>query len=355
MDNKAFIKAVQNLTQEKKIEESVVFEAMELALASAYRKNFNTLTNVKVDINRDTGEIKVYSYRTIVDKPTDEVLEISLKEAKKIDDEKALGDVILEEVTPKDFGRVAAGTAKQVIMQKIREAERNSIMDEFRDKEGELMVGLVSREDANNYYIDLGRAHGILPKGEIIPGEQIKMGSSLKVYLNKLEITAKGILILLSRRHYGFLKRLLEHEIPELHDGLILLYSVAREAGERSKIAVDTDNPQIDPVGACIGTRGERIQRIMKELNGEKIDIIRYNKELEVFIANALSPAQDLKIIVTDVKKQEALVVASGDNLSLAIGRKGQNVRLAARLTHFKIDIKSHEEAAEMGIVFKEE
>ncbi|MDD4036262.1 MAG: transcription termination factor NusA [Bacilli bacterium] len=355
MDSDAFIKAVKNIVEEKHISEDIIYEAMELALASAYKKNFNALTNVKIDINRETGEIKVYSYKTVVDDVTNPEMELSLTEAKKIDKLKEIGDVILNEVTPKDFGRVAAGTAKQVIIQKIREAERNSVMEEFKEKEEELVVGLVEREDANNYYINLGRAHGILPKEEIIPGEEIKMGSNLKVYISKIEKTPRGLLLLLSRRHYGFLKRLLEKEIPELEEGIVLLYSVAREAGERSKVAVYSEQYNVDAVGACIGNRGDRINRIMEELNGERIDIIRYDKEPDIFIANALSPAKNLKILIADPKKQEAMVIADSDNLSLAIGRKGQNVRLAARLTHYRLDIKTIEEAREIGINFKEE
>jgi transcription termination/antitermination protein NusA len=353
MDAKAFIKALDNITEEKNIAKETVLEAMELALSSAYKKNFNSLTNVKVDINPKTGEIKVYSYRTVVEEVEDDETEISLKDAKGLDKTKELGDVFLEEVTPKDFGRVAAATAKQVVMQKIREAERNSIMGEFEDKEGELVVGLVSREDQNNYYIDLGRAHGILAKTEIIPGEKIVMGSSIKVYISKIEQNPKGLVILLTRTHYGFVKRLLEHEIPELNEGIVMLYSVAREAGERSKIAVYSENDRVDAVGACIGNKGDRVNRIMKELNGERIDVIKYDKDPKMFIENALSPAKNVNVVIMDPKKQEALVIADNENLSLAIGKRGQNVRLAARLTHFRLDVKSSEEAAKMGIVFK--
>ncbi len=355
MDNQEFIKALNNIVEEKKIDKNIILEAMKLALTSAYKKNFNSLTNVRVDIDSDTGEIKVYSCRTVVKKVTDENLEISAKKAKEIDSTKKVGDIILEEVTPKDFGRVAASTAKQVVMQKIREAERESIAEEFKGKEEEMVTGIVSREDVNNYYIDLGRAHGILPKDEIIPGEKIEMGSNLKVYITKLDVTSKGLLILLSRKHYGFIKRLLEHEIPELQEGIVLLYSIAREPGERSKVAVYSENMKVDPVGACIGNRGDRVNRIMKELNGERIDIIKYDKDPSIFIANALSPAKKLKVVIMDEAKREALVISDTENLSLAIGKKGQNVRLAARLTHYRLDVKNKKEASEMGIVFKEE
>jgi N utilization substance protein A len=359
LDAKNFILAVDHIVEEKNISRDVVFEAMELALASAYKKNFNAKTNVRVDINRETGEIKVYSVLTVVDNDdegnTEEdnengIEKIKLNEAKKIVPKIKVGETIEEEVTPKDFGRVAASTAKQVIMQKIREAERESIMEEFNGKQDELVVGLVSREDANNYYIDLGRAHGVLPREEMIPGEKIVMGSSIKVYITKIENTPKGPRISLSRSHYGFVKRLLELEIPELQEGIVVLYGVAREAGSRSKIAVYSENSKVDPIGACIGERGSRINSITEKLSGEKIDIVLYDKDPVKFIKNALNPAKDIRVYVTDEKHQTALVIADGDNLSLAIGKKGQNVRLAARLTHYKIDVKTSEQAKEEGI-----
>ena len=344
MDNKAFIKAVENLEKEKNISKDVIIDAMELALASAYKRNFDSKTNVRVDIDRETGVIKVYSFITVVKEIEDAETEILLADAKKQVKGIKVGETIETEITPKDFGRVATSTAKQVVTQKIREAERDSILEEFKNKQDELVVGIVSMEDVNNYYIDLGRTRGILPRTEIIPGEKIQMGSNLKVYVTKIESTTKGPLILLSRVHYGFLKRLLELEIPELNDGTILLYSVAREAGSRSKIAVYSENPKIDPIGSCIGERGVRINRVLDELNGEKIDIVKYDKEPEKFIANALSPAKNVHVIITDPKETIATAICSGDNLSLAIGKKGQNVRLAAKLTHFRIDVKSKEE-----------
>ena len=241
-------------------------------------------------------------------------------------------------------------TAKQILVQKVREAERQSIMKEFEDKEGELLVGTLSREDAKNYYVDLGRMHGILPKNELIKGEDLKMGSSIKVYVTKIDDTGKSPLILLSRSHYGFVKRLLENEIPELNDGTVILYSVARDAGSRSKIAVYSEDENVDAVGACIGEKGSRINRITKELGGEKIDVVKYDKDPITFIKNALSPARDVDVYILDEKKKEALAIAEGDNLSLAIGKKGQNVRLAARLTHYKIDVKTHEQVTEENI-----
>lgn len=357
MNSKEFIKAVDAIVKEKNIDREYVFEAMELALATAYKKNFDSLTNSKIFIDRKTGDIKVYSYLTVVDDDAEDPdldTEITLSEARKINKTLNVGDTIDTEVTPKDFGRVAASTAKQVIIQKMREAERNAIMDEFADKQDELLVGTVALEDVDNYFIDLGRTNGILPKKECIPGEKIEMGKQIKVYVSKVDNSGKGLFILLSRNHYGFLKRLFELEIPELSDGTILLYSVAREAGVRSKVAVYSEYSNIDPIGCCIGEKGSRIARILNEVHGEKIDVVKYDKDPAVFIANALSPAKDLHVIITDPKKQEAIVVADGDNFSLAIGKKGLNARLASKLTHYKIDIKNKEQASEMGINFKD-
>ncbi len=376
MNSKEFLKAVDNIVKEKGIDKEVVYEAMELALTSAYKKD-NSKTNVKVLINRDTGDIKVYSYLTVVDddKPDDypdEVeydsegneieielfnpeTEIKLSDARREDKSLNVGDTIDTEVTPKDFGRVAASTAKQVVVQKMREAERNSIMEEYGDKQDEMLVGTVALEDTDNYFIDLGRTNGILPKKDIIPGEKIEMGSQIKVYVTKVDNSGKNLLILLSRSHYGFVKRLFELEIPELSDGSVLLYSVARDAGNRSKVAVYSENPNIDPIGACIGEKGSRIAHIIEELHGEKIDIVRYDKDPAVFIENALSPAKNLTVAITDPKKQEAMVIADGDNFSLAIGRKGQNARLASRLTKYKIDIKTMEQASSEGINLRTE
>ena len=382
MENKKFKQAVDLLVKEKGIDEDTIYDAMELALTSAYKKNYNSLSNVRVEINRSTGEIHVYSYKTVVDREEenkykkfsdidfstineddeeddggevlpfvyDERIHLTLEEARKIVPDIKLGETIEEEVTPKDFGRVAAATAKQVVIQKIREAEKNVIIEEFNDKQDEMVVGLVAMEDQRNYYIDLGKTQGILPKTECIPNEKIKMGSSIKVYITKVDSNSKGPVILLSRTHYGFVKRLFELEIPEINEGIIMIYSVARDAGNRTKIAVYSENDKVDPVGSCIGERGSRINRIIEELNGEKIDVIPYDKDASKFIANALSPAKDLQVFITDEMKKEAFVLVNDDNLSLAIGKKGSNVKLAARLTHYKIDVKTYEQAKEEGI-----
>ena len=407
MNGKEFKKALDNIVKEKDIDPEIVYSAMELALTSAYKKNFHSKTNVKVLFDRENGDIKVYSYLTVVpdDKMTKEEYEdalferyaeddeldtkpeveevdeedsendgegeeggeknsiptffnpeteIKLSDAKKIDKMLEIGDTIDTEVTPKDFGRVATSTAKQVVIQKIREAERNSILEEFGDKQDELLIGTVELEDTDNYFINLGRTNGILPKKDCIPGEKIEMGSQIKVYVSKVDNNGKNMLILLSRSHYGFVKRLFELEIPEISDGTIMIYSVARDPGNRSKVAVYSENPNIDPIGACIGEKGSRIARIMEELHGEKLDVVRYDKDPAIFIENALSPAKELTVAVTDPKRLEAMVIADGDNFSLAIGKKGQNARLATRLTKFKkIDIKTTEQAREAGINFR--
>ena len=353
MDSKAFIKALDNIVKEKNISSDVVFEAMELALLSAYKKNFNSLTNAKVNINRDTGDIKIYSYKTVVEEVEDPETEISLDDALKIDKTLEIGSTIDEEVTPNDFGRVAASTAKQVVVQKIREAERNSIIDEFGDKEGELVSGIVALEDERNYYIDLGRTNGILPKTELIGNEKIEMGSNIKVYVTKVNSNSKGTIILLSRSHYNFVKRLFELEIPELADGSVMIYGVARDPGSRSKVAVYSEYANIDPIGCCIGEKGSRISNIIKELSGEKLDIIKYSEDKEEFIKNALNPAKNVSVYILDPKKGEALAIADGDDFSLALGKKGQNVKLASRLTKYKIDVKNSEQVKEMGISIK--
>lgn len=347
---KEFMKALDAIVEEKKIDKQIVVEAMEQAVAAAYKKN-EGLTNVMAKVDTVTGDIKVYSYKTVVETVENPELEVSLEDASKEVEGIELGETIIEKELPlKDFGRVASQTAKQIVVQRVKEAEKQSISEEFQDKDGELMVGTLSREDQKNYFVDLGRASGILPKDQIIPGEKLVMGSSVKVYVSKLEIGPKGPFIMLSRSHYGFVKRLLEIEIPELSDGTVMLYSVARDAGSRTKIAVYTEYNNVDPLGAVIGEKGRRIGAVLKELNGEKIDVVLYDKDPVKFIANALSPAKDLKVNIKDENKKEALALANDSNLSLAIGRKGQNVKLASRLTHYKIEVKSESAVQEESV-----
>lgn len=337
---KEFKTALDAMEKEKGIDRNIIIEAMEAAMANAYKKN-EGVPNVKAKVNGDTGEIKLYTYKTVVEEVVDPEMEISLEEAKKIVDDIEVGETIDKEVEiiPDSFGRVAAKSAKQIVVQKVKEAEKNLVNEEFKDKEDELLLGILSREDSKNYYVDLGKAHGVLPKSEIIPGEKLEMGSQIKVYVSKLEIGTKGLFILLSRTHYGFVKRLLENEIPELEDGTVTLYSVAREAGVRSKIAVYSDYDRVDPIGAIIGEKGSRINRVLQELNGEKIDVIAYDKDPVKFIQNALSPARDVIVEIVDEKKREANAIVNEENSSLAIGKKGINIKLASRLTKYKINV----------------
>lgn len=338
---KEFLNALDALVKEKGIDRQIVIEAMETAMANAYKKNEGVPT-AKAKLNEETGELRLYTYKTVVEEVTDEESQISLEEARKIIDDIQIDETIDTEVKmiPENFGRVAVLSAKQIIVQKVKEAEKNLINEEFQDKQDELMVGILSREDSKNYYVDLGKVHGVLPKDELIPGEKLEMGSSVKVYVSKIEIGPKGLFILLSRSHYGFVKRLLESEIPELSDGTVVLYSVARSAGSRSKIAVYSDYDKVDPIGAVIGEKGSRINRVLKELNGEKIDVILYDRDPATFITNALSPAKDVVVYVEDEKKKEAVALVNDDNSSLAIGKKGQNVKLASKLTKYKINIR---------------
>lgn len=362
------IKALNVLVEEKNISPDVVFEALQLALQTAYKKNFNSKTNVRVDINRETGDIKVYSYYVVVPEIKEAELvedeegnitriepeinrdaQILLEDAKKKVPNIKVGETIEEEVTPKDFGRVAAGTAKQVVMQKIRETEKNSVIEEFSDKQDELMIGMVAMEDQNNYYIDLGRTRGILPKRETIPGEQIIMGSNIKVYVSKVESGPKGPIIKLSRNNYGFVKRLFEHEIPEVANGTIVIAGVAREPGIRTKIALYSINDRIDAIGSCIGERGSRIAGILKELKGEKVDLVLYSEDAAEYIKNAMTPAKDVIVSIPDAEVRNALVIVGSDNLSAAIGKKGSNIKLASKLTKYHLEIKTMEEIQQAG------
>ena len=388
MNSEELRKTIETFSKESGMDKDYLYDAIELGLNSAYKKQ-NKLPNSRVEINRETGEIKMYSFKTVVldrehkesldegfkdeeeltiEQLNDEELEdlpeedryrpfifndklyITLEDARKIDPSINVGETIEEEVTPSDFGRVAAATAKQVLVQKIREAERNNIASMFEDKEGELISGTVEMEDEKNYFIDFGKTQGLLPKSEIIPGEKIKMGSNIKAYISKVDINNKGALILLTRKYYGFITRLFELEIPEVSEGDVMIYSVARDAGNRCKVAVYSDNPNIDAVGTCVGEKGTRINNILKELNGEKIDIVAYSKDPVTFISNALAPAKDLKIFILDEKTKETMVVVNDDNLKLAIGRRGINVRLASRLTHYNLEIKTYEQVKEAGI-----
>lgn len=341
MNNKEFKTAFDFIVKEKNIDPEVVKEAMQNALAAGYKKNTGEDADVRAEFNTENGMIRLFRRMTVVDEIENEDTELSLEEAQEINPNYKVGDVIESEVDFEDFGRVAVSVAKQVVLQKIREVERNQIMDEFRDKQDEMMVGFLAMEDNRNYYVDLGKARGILPKNELIPGETLRMGDSVKVYIVSVEETTKGPSIRLSRKHYGFVKRLFENEIPEFAEGILIMHGVAREAGVRSKVAIESVNPNVDAIGSCIGEKGTRIANIIKALNGEKVDLVLYDENPEKFIENALSPAKNLNVTIQDEKKREALVITDNENLSLAIGKKGINIKLASKLTRYKLNIKT--------------
>lgn len=350
--NLEFLEALQDLEKEKGIASDILLDAIEAALVSAYKKNFGSALHVRVTIDRSTGEFHVFSRREVADEVLDDRSHISLEEAKKIDPRFEIGDIVETEVTPRNFGRIAAQTAKQVVVQRIREAERGIIYDEFVNREGDIVTGVVQRQELKNYYIDLGKTEAILAPTEQIPGESYKHGDRIKTYIVEVKKTTKGPQILVSRTHPGLLKRLFELEVPEVYDGVIELKAVSREAGSRSKISVYSSDQNIDPVGACVGPKGARVQTIVNELNGEKIDIVKWDEDAAVYVSNALSPSKVLSVEVIP-EENVAKVVVPDYQLSLAIGKEGQNARLAAKLTNMKIDIKS--ESQTTGIVIQGE
>ena len=344
--SKELVKAMQVLEDEKGISRQVIKEALESALALAYKKNYDQAQNVEVQFDENKGTIKVYSVKEVVETNYDSTLEISLEEALKINRAYEIGDKIKFEVTPKDFGRIATQTAKHVIMQRIREAERENIFEEFSQYVDEIMTGTVERQDHRFIYVNIGRVEAIMPLGEQIPSEQFEPDQRIKVYVAKVDKTSKGPQIVVSRAHNDFLRRLFEQEVPEIYDGTVEVMAIAREAGDRAKVAVRSRDKNIDPVGTCVGPRGQRVQAIVNELNGENMDIIEWNEDPVVFIQNALSPAQVLKVDFNE-EAHACIVVVPDNQLSLAIGKRGQNARLAARLTTYKIDIKSESSYAD--------
>ncbi|EUJ18624.1 transcription termination factor NusA [Listeria aquatica] len=346
--------ALHVLEHDKGISRDVIVEAIEAALVSAYKRNFNQAQNVRVELNLENGSIRVFARKDVVDQVFDSRLEISLEEAHELNPVYKVGDVVELEVTPKDFGRIAAQTAKQVVTQRVREAERGIIYDEFIDREDDIMTGIVERQDSRFIYVNLGKIEAILSQNEQMPNETYRPHDRIKVYLTKVEKTTKGPQIFVSRTHPGLLKRLFEMEVPEIYEGIVEIKSVAREAGDRSKISVYTADPEVDAVGACVGPKGARVQAIVNELKGEKIDIVEWSEDPFTFVANALSPSKVLDVIVNE-EEQATTVVVPDYQLSLAIGKRGQNARLAAKLTGWKIDIKSESVAREMGIYPREE
>ncbi|EAC8942158.1 transcription termination/antitermination protein NusA [Listeria monocytogenes] len=341
--------ALHVLEHDKGISREVLVEAIEAALTSAYKRNFKDAQNVRVDLNMENSSIRVLARKEAVEQVFDSRLEISMEEAHKLNPVYKPGDVVELEVTPKDFGRIAAQTAKQVVTQRVREAERGIIYDEFIDREDDIMTGIVERQDSRFIYVNLGKIEAILSQNEQMPNETYHAHDRIKVYLTKVEKTTKGPQIFVSRTHPGLLKRLFEMEVPEIYDGVVEIKSVAREAGDRSKISVYTANEEVDPVGACVGPKGARVQTIVNELKGEKIDIVEWSEDPFTFVANALSPSKVLDVIVNEAD-QATTVIVPDYQLSLAIGKRGQNARLAAKLTGWKIDIKSETVATELGI-----
>lgn len=355
IDNKELILALEELENEKGIKKEYMLEAIEAALLTAYKRNFDALDNVKIVMDKQTGATYVYSVREVVENANDDAQEISLKDAKKINKTVEVGDHVDVEIVPKDFGRIAAQTAKQVIIQKIREAERNVLFDEYSEKKGEIVSGIIQKAGKGVVVVDLGKIEGIMPIKEQIPTEIYKVNDKIKAYVADVQRGEKGSLqVIISRTNPDFVRKLLELEIPEIYEGLIEIKSVARDPGSRSKVAVYSQDENIDPVGSCVGQRGIRIQNIITELKGEKIDVIEWDEDPATFIAAALLPA---KIMAVDIKEEEhfAQVIVPDEELSLAIGKAGQNARLAAKLTNWKIDIKSESQFREMLMKKQEE
>ena len=340
-ENKELIMALDELEKERGISKDYLLESLEVALVAAYKKNFDSAENVKVEIDSQTGEIHVYAQKEVVETVENSQLQISLEDAKKIEKKAKIGDIINIETKPKDFGRIAAGAAKQHVIQKVREAERNMIFDEYNDRKGEIVTGIIQKADKGTVVLDLGKLEGIMPLKEQIPTEHYHVNDKIKAYVLSVEKGLKGApQVMISRSHPDFVRKLLEFEIPEIYEGVIEIKSVSRDAGSRSKVAVYSPDPNIDPVGSCVGAKGVRIQNVINELHGEKIDVIEWDEDPSIYIASALLPAQ---ILAVDIKEDErfAEVIVPDDQLSLAIGKAGQNARLAAKLTNWKIDIKS--------------
>lgn len=341
--------AIDFLEKDKGIDKEILLEALEAALISAYKKNFKSASNVRVLLDEKEGKMSVLSQKTVVEEVENEQEEISLEDAHEIDPNYVVEDIIEVEITPKDFGRIAAQAAKQVVTQRVREAERGVIYSAFSDREDDVMTGIIQRKDHRFVYVNLDEIEAKLAEAEQMPTEEYIVHDRMKVYVTKVENTSKGPQIFVSRAHPGLLKRLFEMEVPEIYDGIVEIKSVAREAGDRSKISVAADDPEIDPVGSCVGQRGQRVQAIVDELKGEKIDIVEWSEDPVKYVSNALSPSKVVNVLVNEEEKSTTVIVPDYQ-LSLAIGKRGQNARLAAKLTGWKIDIKSESSAREEGI-----
>lgn len=342
--SKELLNALDVLEQEKGVKKDIVIEALETALVSAYKRNYGQAQNVKVEFDSKKGDIHVYAVKEVVKDVFDSRLEVSLQDAWELNKAYEIGDHINFEVTPHDFGRIAAQTAKQVIMQRVREAERSNIYNQYIQYENEIVTGEVERHDNRFIYVNLGKVEAVLSRQDQIAGETYNPHDRIKVYIYKVENTSKGPQVFVSRSHPDLLKRLFEQEIPEIYDGTVEIKSIAREAGDRAKVAVDATEDGIDPVGTCVGPRGERVQTIVNELKGENMDIVQWEADPAAFIANALNPADVLDVLFAPDNPKACTVIVPADQLSLAIGKRGQNARLAARLTGYKIDIKSSDD-----------
>ena len=347
--NKELLNAIAFLSKEKGVSTDVICDSLEAVLITAYKKEPEANPIADVELNRETGDYRIVAAQTVVDEVENPHSEISLEDARKLNPEYEVGDVVNVDVTPDNFGRIAAQAAKQVMIQRLREAERNIVYDEFYNRTDDIITGLIQRVENRNVYVDLGKAEAVLPVSEQIPTETYMVGHRIKCYVVEVRKTTKGAQILVSRTHPGLLKRLFELEVPEIYEGVVELKSVAREPGRRSKIAVYSRDENVDSVGACVGPKGTRVQNIVTELQNEKIDIVKWDEDPAIYIANALSPAQVLSVTVDEAEKSSSVVVPDYQ-LSLAIGKAGQNARLAAKLTNWKIDIKSESQAQEAKV-----
>ena len=342
--NGELMTALGQLEREKGISKEIILDALEAALIKAYNRHFGSADNVRVYVDRRTGQVQVYASKTVVENVTEPHYELSVEEAVRMNPDYEVDDVVEEEVTPKDFGRIAAQTAKQVVMQRLREAQRGMIFDEYASREGEIITGVVQRVENRAVIVDLGKTEAVLLPNEQMRVENYRFGDRIKSYIVEVKRTPKGPQVLLSRTHPGLVKRMFELEVPEISDGTVEIKAVSREAGSRSKVAVFSRDPNVDAVGSCVGPKGMRVQTVVSELKGEKIDIVEWSLDPEQLVANALSPSQVVSVVCHEAEKV-ARVVVPDHQLSLAIGKEGQNVRLAARLTGWKIDIKSESQA----------
>lgn len=342
--SKEMLGALDALEQEKGVKKEIVIEALEAALVSAYKRNYGQAQNVEVEFDQKKGNIHVYAVKEVTDEVFDSRLEVSYQDALAINKAYEVGDTIRFEVTPKDFGRIAAQTAKQVIMQRVREAERSIIYNEYSQYENEIMQGVVERRDNKFIYVNLGKIEAVLSKQDQIPNEEYQAHDRIKVYVSKVENTTKGPQVFVSRTHSDLVKRLFEQEVPEIYDGTVEIVSIAREAGDRTKMAVRSTDPNVDPVGTCVGPKGQRVQLVVNELHGENMDIVKWEEDPSDYIANALNPAEVIAVQFNGDNEHTCTVIVPDYQLSLAIGKKGQNARLAAKLTGYKIDIKPESE-----------